>query len=86
MIEINEASQSQTVEAIQAAHHAFQYTDWPSNPSMRIAALRQLADLLENSSTCRRLHHADVSFIGSCLFWVDEMDKTNIGKHEYDGA
>ncbi|WP_031409148.1 aldehyde dehydrogenase family protein [Geobacillus vulcani] len=50
IIEINEASQQQTVEAIQAARHAFQYTDWPSNPARRIAVLRQLADLLEQNA------------------------------------
>ena len=50
IIEINEASQQQAVEAIQAARHAFQYTDWPFNPAKRIAALRQLADLLEQNA------------------------------------
>ncbi|MES0857231.1 aldehyde dehydrogenase family protein [Geobacillus sp. G4] len=50
IIEINEASQQQAVEAIQAARHAFRYTDWPSNPARRTAALRQLADLLEKSA------------------------------------
>ncbi|AWO75861.1 MULTISPECIES: aldehyde dehydrogenase family protein [Geobacillus] len=50
IIEINEASQQQAVEAIQAARHAFRYTDWPSDPARRTAALRQLADLLEKSA------------------------------------
>ncbi len=50
IIEINEASQQQAVGAIQAARHAFQYTDWPFHPAKRIAALRQLADLLEQNA------------------------------------
>ncbi|WP_017434335.1 aldehyde dehydrogenase family protein [Saccharococcus caldoxylosilyticus] len=48
--EINEASLQQTLEAIEAAHHAFQYTNWSSNPSYRISVLRQLADLLEKNA------------------------------------
>jgi betaine-aldehyde dehydrogenase len=48
--EINEASKKQTYAAIEAATHAFQYTDWAFNRKKRVTVLHQLADLLEQSA------------------------------------
>jgi betaine-aldehyde dehydrogenase len=89
--EIDEASLQQTLEAIEAARHAFQYTNWSSNPSNRISVLRQLADLLEknmekfaymetiNTGKPIRESRLDVSDSVQCLrYYADFLEQRTI--------
>ncbi|MBN8209757.1 aldehyde dehydrogenase family protein [Bacillus sp. NTK071] len=51
LITIKEASREQTSSAVEAARNAFDQTDWATNATKRVSALRKLADLLEEDAT-----------------------------------
>lgn len=100
IIEVIEASEKQTEQAILAARKAFDQSDWSKNKSRRIDGLRRLADLVEanadeiahietiNTGKPIRESRLDISDTAVCLrYYADLIDsESNWEKQMEDGT